>query len=93
MKKLKETWYRFVRDGKGRTVIWQWPNAPIIGWALFRLIGHFSNAGYLKNGFDFLGSAFLFVWAYLEITQGASYFRRLLGAIVLAFIIKSYFVG
>jgi len=34
-------------------------------------------------GFGFLASSFLFMWAYLELTQGASYFRRFLGLIVL----------
>jgi hypothetical protein len=93
MKKLQKTWHSFTRDDKGRTIIWQWPNAPIIGWALFRLLGHFSNAGYLNNGFNFLGSAFLFVWAYLEITEGASYFRKSLGAAVIIAVIAGYFMN
>jgi hypothetical protein len=48
-------------------------------------------AGVINAGFANLSTAFLFTWAYLEITQGASYFRRVLGAVVLAGVLMSFF--
>lgn len=47
-------------------------------------------AGNLKSGTEQIGSAFLFTWAFLEITQGVNYFRRALGIIVMTALILSY---
>ncbi|HEX5456437.1 MAG TPA: hypothetical protein VFW77_03670 [Candidatus Saccharimonadales bacterium] len=91
--KLKAAWNRVTQDNKGRTIIWQWPNKLLIGWVLLRIASHFLHAGSLKNGFGFLGNAFLFTWAYLEIIEGASYFRRFLGTAVIIAVTVGYFMS
>lgn len=90
-KRIAVIWKYFSQDKSGQTVLWQNPNPPLIGWALFRILAHLFSNPHLKTGFEFIGSAFLFAWAYLEITRGASYFRRLVGIIVITLVCASYF--
>ena len=80
----------FFKDNKGRVVIWQAPNVPILGWLVTRALS-FVVEGRLHAGLDRLGQAFLFVWAFLELTKGDSPFRRVLGAVVLAAVVWSMF--
>lgn len=40
--------------------------------------------GTQQDAARFVGFGFLFTWAWLEITQGDSYFRRFLGVVVMA---------
>ena len=84
-KKLRE----FVTDGDGHVVIAQPPNVPIIGWLVLLIASNLVVDGPLQTVLAFFSSAFLFTWAYLELTQGASYFRRTLGAAVLAYLVVS----
>jgi len=80
-----------IRDKNNKVVIWQRPNLLIIGWLACIVAARLLHAKNLHTGFAHLGTAFLFAWAYLEITQGASYFRRALGLLVAATIIVHYF--
>jgi hypothetical protein len=73
---------KFIRDKNDHIAIWQTPNVPIIGWLICTLTSHFVASGHFKTAFGYLGVAFLFTWAYLEIKDGSSHFRRLLGLIV-----------
>lgn len=84
-------WAKFSQDKDGNTVLWQWPNPPVIGWAFFRVLAHLASTPRLRSGFDFIAEVFLFTWAYLEITQGTSYFRRLLGILIMIVILAGYF--
>lgn len=77
----------FFKDKDGAVVIWQWPNIPIIGWLVCATATRLIGAGAAQHLFAQLSTAFLFTWAYLEISSGASYFRRLLGGIVMLAII------
>ena len=81
MELLAKLLNKFVRDKKGRVVVWQTPNVPLLGWAACRM-GAFAVDGHLKATLEYVGTAFLLVWAYLEIIQGASYFRRAVGLLV-----------
>lgn len=83
---------KFIRDKQGRTVIFQSPNLPLIGWFVFMIASRITDAEQIRSGFAFLSSAFLFTWAYLEVTQGSSYFRRLLGAAVLMILVANSFM-
>lgn len=83
--------FSFFKDKHGHIVLWQWPNLPIYGWIIFKLLALVVASGQLKTGCEELSVAFLFVWAFLEITQGVNYFRKLLGLVVLLGIIASYF--
>jgi uncharacterized membrane protein YecN with MAPEG domain len=80
-----------IRDKNNRVAIWQRPNLLIIGWFICAAASHLLHAKSLHSGFANLSSAFLFAWAYLEVAQGASYFRRLLGAVVFITIVVHYF--
>lgn len=82
---------KFFKDGAGRVVIWQQPNMPLIGWLACKLLSMVMKAGHSKNALENLGAAFLFVWAYLEITDGKSYFRRALGVGVMVVLISGFF--
>lgn len=73
----------FFKDDEGRVIIWQWPNIPIYGWLIAKLLSLLVTPPQLKGGFDEISKAFLFTWAFLEVTQGVNYFRRLLGLVVL----------
>ena len=78
----------FFKDKQGHIVIWQMPNLPIIGWAVFLLASKFVE-GQTQTILSYVSTAFLLVWACMEIISGASYFRRLLGVVVLVFTIYS----
>jgi hypothetical protein len=71
----------------GKVVIAQVPNPALLGWAIFLILGHLLDSENLK----WLSSTFLFTWAFMEIYQGVSYFRRFLGAAVLLYIIFTRF--
>lgn len=81
----------FFKDKNGRIVVWQAPNLPIYGWVLFKILSLLATQGTLKYGFNQIGDALLFVWAYLELTQGASYFRRTMGLVVISALVFNYF--
>ncbi|MEI6237569.1 MAG: hypothetical protein WCP03_03150 [Candidatus Saccharibacteria bacterium] len=81
----------FFKDKDGHFVVTQPPNIPIVGWFTFMLLAHLFSASHLRDALGFISMAFLFTWAYLEITQGVNYFRRLLGLVVLIVIIISVF--
>lgn len=78
----------FFKDKKGHIVMWQFPNAFLTGWILCRVGGLFVR-GDTKEIVDSLGTIFLAIWAILEIVDGASYFRRALGCLVLIVILAS----
>lgn len=81
----------FFKDGDGRIVLWQLPNIPLIGWIIFKILSMVIAQEHLKAGLTLLSSAFLFTWAFLEITKGANYFRRLLGLLVLIATVAGFF--
>lgn len=82
---------RFFRDKNGRVVIWQAPNLLIYGWVLFKIFSLAAAQPSLKDGFGQVGNALLFVWAYLELTQGVTYFRRTLGLVVVGLLVFNFF--
>jgi len=83
---------KFFTDKNGKLVLGQPPNLPIIGWFVCMVVALILPVGFLKNGFMNLSTAFLFLWSYLEITQGASYFRRFLGVVVLSVVVGAFFI-
>ena len=76
-------------DKNGNRVIAQKPNPPIIIWAgclvAARLINDQDLAKYVSN----IGTIALSIWALAEIIRGVNTFRRILGTIVLLFILTS----
>jgi len=80
---------KFWRDADGKVVLGQVPSLPLIGWLVFAVLAWISGAGHWRSAAGFISSAFLFTWAYLELTQGVNYFRRLVGLVVLAAVVGS----
>lgn len=75
---------RFFRDSDGQLVLAQLPNLPLIAWGVFRLAASAVGEGQARTGCERLSTAFLLIWAYLEITEGVNWFRRMLGTVVFA---------
>ena len=82
---------QFFKDKKGAWDIAKWPNIPLAGWAVFRLLSLLVENDQIKQGCISISQASLFVWAYLEITYMTSGFRRSLGLLVLASVVAGYF--
>ena len=82
---------KIIRDKDNNVVLMQFPNPPLIGWLIFLIIAQFVPSGFFKIGFTNLSGGLLFVWSYLEITQGSSYARRLLGAVVMISVLLGFF--
>lgn len=89
MKHAQNFWDNIWKDNHGKVVLWQSPNSLLYGWAIFAVIFHLLHSGNLKDLGLFISDAFLFVWAFLELTSGVDYFRRALGAVVLVSMIVS----
>jgi hypothetical protein len=79
----------FFKDKSGKIVVWQNLNLPIILWAGATLMSKLIKTGSLHSLFSIIAFGWVFTWAWLEITQGASPFRRMLGAIVMILSIRS----
>jgi len=79
----------FFKNDKGEIAVWQTPNVLLFGWIAFTLLGHLLPAGRWRLLAGYLSFGLIFTWSWLEITQGVSSFRRVLGAIVLFVSIRS----
>ena len=90
-KDIKKLIDKSIRDKNGNAVLGQSPNLPILGWLVCITVSFLLPSGLLKTGFGTLGSALLFLWAYLEITDGSTIARRALGIIVMAIVVYGYF--
>jgi hypothetical protein len=74
---------RFFQDDKGNVVIAQPPNIPISVWAISSILKLFVKNENLYSNLDAIAFGSLFVWSLMELFQGASTFRRILGLVVL----------
>ncbi len=81
----------FCKDKSGRIVIWQKPNIALSGWIIFEILALILPVGNYKNGSRQLSTAFIFVWAFMELTTGLNKFRKALGLIVLIIVIAKFF--
>lgn len=80
------------KDKDDKLVITQTPNAPIIVWFITVVINKFLSGGFVQQILSVVGTISITVWATLEIISGVNLFRRILGAVVLVFIVYSRFV-
>jgi hypothetical protein len=83
--------YSFIRSREGKVVLWQNPNFALWAWLVLTIIARVVSNGQLHEGFQLTARAFLFAWAYMEIRTGESPFRQLLGGVVFAGILASFF--
>ena len=68
-----------------KMVVFQKPNAPLITWFVAMILARVLPYGQLNFTASLVSFGALFTWAWLEMFQGVSNFRRLLGAVVMAF--------
>lgn len=88
---LKHFVDRFMRDKNGSIVLMQFPNVPLLGWMLTAFVAYIVPSSGFSDGFSGVSRGLLFVWAYLELTSGITYFRRILGGAVMTGVIVGYF--
>ena len=89
---MADFWNKFWKEKDGHIVIWQWPNIWLIGWGVLTFIS-LVLSGTNSKVFMWGGEALLLVWCLLEIFKGVNYFRRLLGVLVLIYLIITLFRG
>ncbi len=78
---------KFVTDDRGKTAILQKPNFLLTLWFITLLIDRYSKSMNVKSVLDVVSFASLSAWIILEVTEGSSPFRRVLGAVILAYLI------
>lgn len=80
---------RVFRDSKGKIVIAQPPNLPLIVWIAASLLKLVVTTGKINLGLELVAFGSLFTWAWGELFQGVNYLRRALGLIVIVGLIAS----
>lgn len=77
---------RFFYDSNNAIVLFQWPNIPLSIWIICTLVTAYTS-GTVQNISSLIATISLVIWTLLEITTGVNYFRRMLGLIILAYVI------
>ena len=77
----------FFKDKSGNIVIGQKPNAPIVAWFIAMIGARIPVLSSVQGPLQIIATVSLSIWAVLEITQGVTIFRRVLGATVMLFIV------
>jgi hypothetical protein len=80
----------FFKDKHGKWAIIQLPNFLLWLWILLLTINLFIPDSPLKTGLKLLQSSVLFAWAYIELIDGLSRFRKVLGAVILVVVVAGY---
>jgi hypothetical protein len=80
-----------IRSKDGHIHLVQIPNVPIAGWFIFMIASDFTVVSPIRTGLSNLSLAFLAIWSYLEITQGTSRFRQILGIVVGVLVVRCFF--
>ena len=81
------------RSSDGRLTLWQLPNPALCVWLVTLVLGRFDLSVADKAAVDGVRRGALLVWALDEVVRGASPFRRVLGAVVLAAQLVSLVLG
>lgn len=89
---LKNIYKKLFLDKKGHFVVAQFPNVPIIIWLATVILNRFVQAQPANTVLSIIGTASLTVWALLEIYSGVNLFRKLLGSVVLLYIVYLIFI-
>lgn len=75
-------------DKTRRVVYGQLPNLPIIVWVVSKIFLLVQWTAPAQALFEAIAFGALFTWAWLEIFDGVNWFRRILGVIVMAFLLS-----
>jgi len=76
----------FFTDGLGRQTVFQRPNLPIMGWALFGAASFLALEDQNRERLRLASTVSLAIWAVLELLTGRSGFRRSSGALTLSWV-------
>lgn len=79
------------KDNKGKIVIGQSPNIPLIGFLVFSTIQLFTNNSNLYSQLNIIKLSFIFLWSYLELTDGTNNFRKFLGLLGMIYFLTKIF--
>jgi hypothetical protein len=79
----------FFKDKRGNWAVVQFPNVLLSVWILLVIVTFFVSDKHIRV----LQSTVLFAWAYIEVMQGSSYFRKMLGAVVLVGVVLGIFLA
>lgn len=90
--KLNTVTNKIFKDKDGRWTIVQSPNTLLSIWVVLTVIIMLLGDTSIRTSAQLLQNSVLFAWAYLELTNGDSYFRRFLGASILVAVILGYFI-
>ncbi len=85
------SWRWWVHDRDGNLAIAMFPNPAIWVWLVARGLAWTGWSGIDEQTLRDVGTGALLVWAADELARGASPFRRVLGAGVLAFLLVGLF--
>lgn len=78
----------------GRIVVAQWPNIPLWVWIAATAVSRLANpGGRWGTALSVTGTVALAVWAVGEIFCGVNPWRRILGAVVLIFLVIGLLVS
>ncbi len=91
-KNIKKKVRDFCSDKDGNLVLAQKPNLPIVGWLVFKLASIPVSDQATKTGLETIATFFIFTWAYLEVVEGDSNFRRLLGVVLITLLVTNIFL-
>ncbi len=80
---------QLIKGSEGKIVLWQTPNLPLVIWFISFVLTKLLPYGELNFVAALIAFGSLFTWAWLEITNGVNYFRRLVGLVVMVLIIAS----
>src|SRR5438045_3805352 len=83
---------KFWHNDQNEFLVWQSPNLFLKIWIACTVVNWFLTINWFQRALAWVGLVSLIVWAGLELFQGANYFRRLLGLLVLLVILASHFV-
>ena len=81
------------RSSDGSLTLWQWPNPALCVWLVTLVVGWFPLSAAHATAVDGIRHGALVVWALDEVVRGASPFRRILGAVVLAAQLATFVLG
>jgi hypothetical protein len=81
--RLRSTSWWF-RSSDGRQTLWQWPNPALCVWLVTLVLGWLDLSAAHATTVNGIRHGALLVWSLDEVVRGASPFRRVLGAVILA---------
>ena len=73
----------------GRISIASWPNPPLWVWIVARVLARVVDRGTAHDVLGAVGSVALAIWAVMELWSGVNPWRRLLGLVVLGWMVAA----